>query len=142
MDNFRPFEYQTSPVFRSPLYTSYFFGLMVIFGPSVFYLFGPLVIFSVVRFSIYSVHRIWPYGPVHLDPQCIPTKCLKFFEENEKNSRLRITLHSEGQILFFERLSIFFERKIDFQLFSFFSIFTATFEAVFGHTLKVFFLGF
>ena len=37
-----------------------FFGLMVIFGPSVFYLFSP----SVLWFSINSALRIRPNGPV------------------------------------------------------------------------------
>ena len=48
----------------SRYYISYFFGHMVIFGPSVFYLFRPLVIFSAIRFSIFSALRIRPYSPV------------------------------------------------------------------------------
>ena len=49
---------------QSRYHTSYLFGPMGIFGPSVFYLFGPLVINSVLQFSIYSALQIWPYGPV------------------------------------------------------------------------------
>ena len=36
---------------------------MVKFGLSVFYFFGPSVINLVLRFSIYSVLRIWSNGP-------------------------------------------------------------------------------
>ena len=45
-------------VILSRYYTTSLIGLMVKFGPSVFYLFSPSVINSVFRFSIYSVLQI------------------------------------------------------------------------------------
>ena len=49
----------TGFVIPSRYYTSLLFGLMVKFGPSVFYLFGPSIINLVLQFYIYSVLRIW-----------------------------------------------------------------------------------
>ena len=47
----------------SRYYIGSLFGLVVKFGPLVFYLFGPSVKNLVIQFSIYSVLRIWSTVP-------------------------------------------------------------------------------